>query len=143
MTLMCNFFDESNRDGLAHMFYANYAKALDAAKRDARGRAAAEGRAATLPRAAAAPGAPTRELPAAAAATYRVAHAPFVYLRAAPDTEAEMVGIALHGEALAFGAERDGWLRTARPVDRDGRHGWALRDGARLRLGALLVPCET
>jgi len=68
-----------------------------------------------------------------------VAHAPFVFLRAAPSTKAEVLSLAAAGQLLDVDAERDGWLRTAAPV-RDGRRGWALVDGAQLGLGRLLEP---
>ena len=85
---------------------------------------------------------PTRALAPPRGAAFRVRHGPFVFLRAAPDTEAAMVGVALRGEVLRMAAERDGWLRTARPLPKQGGvHGWALRDGAPLRLGLLLEPC--
>ena len=51
-----------------------------------------------------------------------------------------MVAIAVAGEVVHMGAERDGWLRTARPVEAGGERGWALRDGAPLGLGLLLEP---
>ena len=53
-----------------------------------------------------------------------------------------MVAIAVAGEVLHMSAERDGWLCTVRPVAGGGERGWALRDGAPLGLGMLLVACD-
>ena len=91
-------------------------------------------------RVAASPEAAARPFDAAVA--YRVVHAPFIYLRGAPDTQAPMVAIAVAGEVLQMSAERDGWLCTARPVAGGGERGWALRDGAPLGLSMLLEACE-
>ena len=77
-----------------------------------------------------------RELPAAVA--YRVVRSPFVFIRAAPSTEAEVVGMAPVGTCVVADAERSGWVRTAPQPGLQG--GWALIDGAPLGLGMLLKP---
>ena len=144
--LRCNFYDQSNVDGLRASFYSAAARALDETQRRARAAAGAPagappGAAAAVPRrVAASPEAAARSFDAAVA--YRVVHAPFVYLRGAPDTQAPMVAIAVAGEVLHMSAERDGWLCTVRPVAGGGERGWALRDGAPLGLGMLLVACD-
>lgn len=77
-----------------------------------------------------------RKLPAAV--TYRVVRSPFVFIRAAPSTEAEVLGMAPVGTCVVADAERSGWLRTAPQPGLQG--GWALIDGASLGLGVLLQP---
>ena len=72
---------------------------------------------------------------------YRVAHAPFVFVRAAPSTDAEMLTVLLPRSVVAADAERDGWLRLAEPLRR-GRVGWVLREGARIGLGTLMESVE-
>ena len=149
-TLRCNFYDHSNVDGLRASFYSAAARALDETQRRARAAAGASagtaagaptGAAVAVPRrVAASPEAAARPFDAAVA--YRVVHAPFIYLRGAPDTQAPMVAIAVAGEVLQMSAERDGWLCTACPVAGGGERGWALRDGAPLGLGMLLEACE-
>ena len=148
--MRCNFYDHSNVDGLRASFYSAAARALDETQRRARAAAGASagtaagaptGAAVAVPRrVAASPEAAAR--PFNAAVAYRVVHAPFIYLRGAPDTQAPMVAIAVAGEVLQMSAERDGWLCTARPVAGGGECGWALRDGAPLGLGMLLEACE-
>ena len=146
--LRCNFYDHSNVDGLRASFYSAAARGLDETHRRARAAAAgaatgaASGAAAAVPRRVAASlEAAARPFDLDAAIAYRVVHTPFIYLRAAPDTQAPMLAIAVAGEVLQMSAECDGWLCTARPVAGGGERGWALRDGAPLGLGMLLEAC--
>ena len=81
----------------------------------------------------------------AAATTYRVAHGPFVFVRAAPSTDAEVVSMADVGACLTVDAECRGWVRTAAlpcalPDSKLRTGGWVLVDGAALGLGVLLEP---
>ena len=81
----------------------------------------------------------------AAATTYRVAHEPFVFVRAAPSTDAEVVSMADVGACLTVDAECRGWVRTAAlpcalPDSKLRTGGWVLVDGAALGLGVLLEP---
>lgn len=70
---------------------------------------------------------------------WRVAHSPFVYIRAEPSTEAEMLAVLWPGDMLRAAARRGRWLRTAEPVG--GKlFGWVLEDGRPLGLGKLLLP---
>ncbi|KAL1525569.1 hypothetical protein AB1Y20_020423 [Prymnesium parvum] len=71
-------------------------------------------------------------------AAFQVVHKPMVYLRAAPSLEAEIVGAALAGMLILMDAQLDGWVRTADPVSKTGRHAWGLVDGAGIGLGCLL-----
>ena len=74
--------------------------------------------------------------------TYRVLHSPFVFLRAAPSTDAAVHSMLPCGLTLEVDTLRNGWVRTAEPFGclRGGpsRRAWALIDGTSLGLGALL-----
>ncbi len=75
-------------------------------------------------------------------ARYRVVHAPFVFVRAAPSTKAEVLTMAPTNAEIEVEIEGGGgWVRTADALE-NGRHGWLLVDGAPLGLGRLLEPCE-
>lgn len=81
----------------------------------------------------------------AAATTYRVVHGPFVFVRAAPSTDAEVLSMADVGACLTVDAECRGWVRTAAlpcalPDSKLRAGGWVLVDGAALGLGVLLEP---
>ena len=79
-----------------------------------------------------------------APATYRVVHAPFVFVRAAPSTDAEVVSLTSAGSTLTVDAECDGWVRRAATAADEGpAGGWVLVDGAALGLGVLLQPVTT
>lgn len=41
--------------------------------------------------------------------------------------------------AVAIGAVKDGWLRTAEPFDK-GKYGWLLAHGGKIGLGLLMAP---
>ncbi|KAL3921080.1 MAG: hypothetical protein SGPRY_005026 [Prymnesium sp.] len=69
---------------------------------------------------------------------YKVVHAPWVYLRAEPSTDSEVVAVFRPGSTMFMSHSLDGWLRTAEPVHK-GRHGWALEAGTKLGLGVLLT----
>ena len=132
ITLMCNFWDGANIDGLRDCFCDVTARAFDQARRTAIADAKRDGKPTPLKSAAAAPHAPTRAL--APPATYRVVHSPFVYVREEPSTDAPLVTVARHGVLLTVDAERDGWLRTVGL-----QAGWVLEEGSALGLGALLT----
>jgi len=136
ITLMCNFWDEHNLHGLHDAFYLNVARAMDGALREARFNPPKAG-AAPPPSTAADPSAPLR--PLTPPVTYLANHKPFVFIRDFPSTAAPMLGMLRPGQPLVAGASQDGWLRTAEPFDK-GRYGWALEDGAPLKLGRLMLP---
>ena len=141
LTLMCNFYDLANVKGLQESFVEGVAKAFDGSKREQRAKALAGGTpppalAASHPVVAASAEAPFVAF--ASAVSYRAVHAPWVYVRAEPDTQAELLGILHPGHHAAMGGTRGGWLRTAEPFAR-GRHGWALLDGTPLGLKALMT----
>jgi len=77
-------------------------------------------------------------------ATYRVVHAPFIFLRAAPARDAEVMSVLTTAMEFEADALRCGWVRTAKPVapmaDKEAkpRKAWALIDGAEAGLGQLL-----
>lgn len=77
-------------------------------------------------------------------ATYRVVHAPFVFLRTAPATDAQVHAILPAGTTFEVDALRHGWVRTAAPsppvAGGAPRQAWALVDGAEVGLGVLLEP---
>ena len=142
ITLMCNFWDGENIDGLHDCFYEQAARALDSIKRR-HGAGASSGRSTSAkskaaPLVAASAASAPRELPGAPVA-YTALHRPWVYLRASPSTAAEMVAIVRPGREVLCSVEHDGWLRTAQPVSK-GQHGWLLVDGAKLGLGLLVAP---
>ena len=127
ITLMCNFWDQTNARALERSFYTE-ARGIDTVKRDGGG----------------ADGAPpprrrhgTKGGTLAAPRRYKAVHSPFVYIRSAASTEAEMLGILLPGDALTIGAVWDGWLRTYDPYEK-GQFGWVLEDGAALGLPTLM-----
>ena len=136
ITLMCNFWDELNLSGLHGCFGSQVSRAFDQARKEAVAEEVAAGRTASILTAAAAASSEEETFPAPV--PYRVAHAPFVYLREIPSTEASMLATARTGEVLLMGGRRDGWLRTSAPVDGRDCCGWALEHGAALRLGVLL-----
>ena len=83
----------------------------------------------------------------AAPTAYRVAHAPFVFVRAAPSTDAEVLSMLDVGACVSVDALCRGWVRTATlpcaralPDSKPRAGGWVLVDGASLGLGALLEP---
>lgn len=82
----------------------------------------------------------TKALPGRA--TYCVVHSPFVFLRAAPATDAAVHNILQVGATLEVDAMRYGWVRTASPCSQitggAPKQAWALIDGASLGLGLLL-----
>ena len=136
ITLMCNFWDEHNLGGLHGCFSSQVSRAFDEARKEVVAQEAAAGRGAGLPTAAAAQSSEEERFPAPV--PFRVVHAPFIYLRAQPNTEASMLATARTGEVLLMGSRRDGWLRTSAPVPGGDDCGWALEDGAPLKLGVLL-----
>uniref|UniRef100_A0A7S2NF84 JmjC domain-containing protein n=1 Tax=Haptolina brevifila TaxID=156173 RepID=A0A7S2NF84_9EUKA len=125
ITLMNNFWDETNLDGIHDMLYLQFAKALDASKTSDHHAPHARHHS------------PINPLDPHV--LYVAAHKPFVYIRESPAISSPMIGILRTGKTLLFGASQDGWIRTAQPYDK-GRYGWALEDGAPLKLGRLLVP---
>jgi glycosyltransferase involved in cell wall biosynthesis len=78
-----------------------------------------------------------------AGVTYRVVHTPFVFIRKAPSTDAEVLNMAPTGTVVEGDAVRRGWLRVTTPIQPlgggDRRGGWVLLDGASVGLGVLLV----
>ena len=83
----------------------------------------------------------------AAPTAYRVVHAPFVFVRAAPSTDAEVLSMLDVGACVSVDAVCRGWVRTATlpcaralPDSKPRAGGWVLVDGAPLGLGALLEP---
>ena len=141
ITLMCNFWDDTNLHGLHEAFFLQVARAMDAAVRQARD-AAAHGAAHGAARGAAA--APTTRadprLPVESLhppVRYVASHRPFVFVREFPATDAPMLGIVLHARPFVAGAVQGGWVRSAEPFDK-GRYGWVLIDGAPIKLGQLM-----
>ena len=78
----------------------------------------------------------------ASRATYRVVHKPFVFLRAAPATDAAVHNVVQAGSTIEVDAVRNGWVRTAVPFPQleggPSKQAWALLDGRALGLGTLL-----
>jgi hypothetical protein len=78
----------------------------------------------------------------ASRAIYRVVHKPFVFLRAAPATDAAVHNVVQAGSIIEVDAVRDGWVRTAAPFPQleggPSKQAWALLDGRALGLGTLL-----
>ena len=76
------------------------------------------------------------------AVSYRVVHAPLVFVRRAPATDAEVLATLPTGTAFEADAMRNGWVRIARDIvpltGGAARRGWALVDGAKIGLGTLL-----
>ena len=73
---------------------------------------------------------------------YKVVHEPYVFVRRAPATDAEILNALPTGTRFEVDVLRRGWVRTARAMRplQGGplRRGWALVDGASVGLGALL-----
>lgn len=144
ITLMCNFWDDANMFGLHDCFYDQTARALDASRKDIleQHRAGKPLRAGTK-----VPPTVTADLDAGlrqfdAPVQYAVTHAPWIYLRAEPSTDAEVVAVSRPGKILWMSHALDGWLRTADPVHQQ-QYGWALEAGTQLGLGVLLTPVPT
>lgn len=77
-----------------------------------------------------------------ATVTYRVVHAPFVFLRKAPSVDAGVLTVLQLGSSVVVDGLRRGWARTAAPhaplTGGAPQRGWALLDGASVGLGVLL-----
>ncbi|KOO28081.1 hypothetical protein Ctob_009296 [Chrysochromulina tobinii] len=73
---------------------------------------------------------------------WQVVHKPFVFLRAAPATDAAVHNVVQAGSIIEVDAVRDGWVRTAAPFPQleggPSKQAWALLDGRALGLGTLL-----
>ena len=141
VTLMCNFWDQSNVRAVEDIFTEQAARALDEQRREAAAKAASGAGPPVAAAVSAATSSAERPIGAGEPRLYRVVHAPFVYLRAAPSTEAPMLGIARKGATVEADAMRDGWLRLAEPC-KGGGCGWVLEHGGRMGLGKLLEPTQ-